>query len=437
MKSSFCRYAIAGVLSLAAGSLAQANSFDIMNGEAAVPGAYPWLVSIGDANNSDALMAHECGGSLIAERWVLTAAHCFSANPVARNTAIVIGRNRLSEHAGQRIVAKNIYRHPGYNSTTSDNDIALVELSEAVNAAQPVRLAAPAQTSAVGTLARAAGRGGLASPMNYLAERYALSADCSNDPEACLSELARKGVSQKATLQTVLLANGLGDASKGIGFKELVALAQANGASATLNMSYDELYAALSGANVSLAAALDTVLQATAGSDEIRQVDLPLTDKETCQAATGMSITSNMLCAGYADQPKDTCQGDSGGPLFVRNAQNSDWQQVGVVSFGGVCGASFGVYSKVANYLDWIAGHVPHFNSERLMNWAETVAAPVLKAQGNERSISVAPYWARCYSASGTCIGEDGTNLVFYDGQQLQALPTLNDWIDQARQAGY
>lgn len=437
MKSRFCQYLIAGAVSLAGGGLAQANSFDIMNGEAAAVGAYPWLVSIGDANNSDALMAHECGGSLIAERWVLTAAHCFNANPVARNTAVVIGRNRLSENGGQRIVARNIYRHPSYNSTTSDNDIALVELSEAVTAAQPVRIAAPAQASAVGTLARAAGRGGLASPLNYLAERFALTTDCSSDPAACLDELQRKGISQKTTLQTVLLANGLGDASKGIGFKELVTLAQANGASASPAMSYDELYTALSSGQVTLATALDTVLQASAGSDEIRQVDLPLTDNETCRAATGMSLTNNMLCAGYANQPKDTCQGDSGGPLFVRNGQNSDWQQVGVVSFGGVCGASFGVYSNVANYLDWIAGHVPHFNSERLMNWAEMVAAPVLKARGNERSISAAPYWARCYADSGTCIGEDGTSLVFYDGQQLQSLPALNDWIDKARQAGY
>uniref|UniRef100_A0A8C3F9V3 Peptidase S1 domain-containing protein n=1 Tax=Chrysemys picta bellii TaxID=8478 RepID=A0A8C3F9V3_CHRPI len=43
----------------------------IVNGETAVPGSWPWQVSLQDNTGF-----HFCGGSLISENWVVTAAHC-------------------------------------------------------------------------------------------------------------------------------------------------------------------------------------------------------------------------------------------------------------------------------------------------------------------------------------------------------------------------
>ena len=63
--------------------------------------------------------------------------------------------------------------------------------------------------------------------------------------------------------------------------------------------------------------------------------------------------------SGTDDGSIDACKGDSGGPLVCQDVNNVTYVW-GIVSWGENCGKSGfpGVYTKVANYFDWISHHV-------------------------------------------------------------------------------
>ncbi|KAM9699916.1 complement factor I isoform 2-T2 [Dama dama] len=73
----------------------------------------------------------------------------------------------------------------------------------------------------------------------------------------------------------------------------------------------------------------------------------------------GRYFEKEMECAGTDDGSIDACKGDSGGPLVCQDVNNVTYIW-GVVSWGENCGnPEFpGVYTKVANYFDWISLHV-------------------------------------------------------------------------------
>ena len=97
-------------------------------------------------------------------------------------------------------------------------------------------------------------------------------------------------------------------------------------------------------------------------SDILQKVSLPIVSNATCNVAYGGTITDNMLCAGLAAGGKDSCQGDSGGPLVVPDG--SGWRLAGVVSFGTGCAQPnyYGVYTRVSQYAQWIAGYLSGAN---------------------------------------------------------------------------
>uniref|UniRef100_A0A7M4EZ20 Transmembrane serine protease 5 n=1 Tax=Crocodylus porosus TaxID=8502 RepID=A0A7M4EZ20_CROPO len=83
---------------------------------------------------------------------------------------------------------------------------------------------------------------------------------------------------------------------------------------------------------------------------------VPLIGTKKCNGSCMYSgeLSPRMLCAGYSDGKVDACQGDSGGPLVCPD--DLAWRLVGIVSWGTGCAEPNhpGVYTKVAEFLDWI-----------------------------------------------------------------------------------
>jgi secreted trypsin-like serine protease len=127
MRAAFLVLAAVLALPATAGAVV-ARDVKILAGSIAAPGQYPWMVALVDASAKNAFDGQYCGGTLIAPRVVLTAAHCVVGVQPAEMD-IVVGRTRLSKSdEGERIRASKILRNPNYTREYFD-DVALVQLS--------------------------------------------------------------------------------------------------------------------------------------------------------------------------------------------------------------------------------------------------------------------------------------------------------------------
>ncbi|GAB5540619.1 MAG: hypothetical protein SangKO_003790 [Sandaracinaceae bacterium] len=84
-----------------------------------------------------------CGGTVVSDRWVLTAAHCFDQSTDPSDYQVIVGRYDQSTSVGTVVGVKTIVRHPTY-TPTSGNDVAVIEV-ESDLAVAPSRLASPSR----------------------------------------------------------------------------------------------------------------------------------------------------------------------------------------------------------------------------------------------------------------------------------------------------
>ncbi|KAH8246421.1 hypothetical protein KR026_009881 [Drosophila bipectinata] len=101
----------------------------ILDGVRVGLGVYPHMAAI--AYNSFGTTEYRCGGSLIDDRYVLTAAHCISEE--FRPAFVRLGAVNLNEpdRGYVDINVNNVLIHPNYVSFSKYYDIAILELAEA------------------------------------------------------------------------------------------------------------------------------------------------------------------------------------------------------------------------------------------------------------------------------------------------------------------
>jgi len=113
-----------------------ATSSRVVNGEDATPNSWPWQISLRYRNYPyHNAYGHYCGGSLIENDWVLTAAHCVARNPDPTAWKVIVGahyREGSPTSVQETITVTQVIPHSDFGWTTAKNDVALLKLAKPI-----------------------------------------------------------------------------------------------------------------------------------------------------------------------------------------------------------------------------------------------------------------------------------------------------------------
>lgn len=119
--------------------LSSVSDSRVVGGRVADVGAWPWMAAIYLKTEAQAKVG--CGGALVTDRHVLTAAHCVSVGARARQLPARVLTVRLGDHdlnssddhtTPVDVEVADVVRHPRYDRRTYANDIALLVLRKPV-----------------------------------------------------------------------------------------------------------------------------------------------------------------------------------------------------------------------------------------------------------------------------------------------------------------
>ncbi|XP_073490693.1 serine protease 33-like, partial [Aquarana catesbeiana] len=125
----------------------------IVGGTDSLDGEWPWQVALTDNELEGEYL---CGGSLISQEWVMTAAHCIHHPIQVSNYKVYLGMYKLDVISSHTVVANvsNIIVNSHFTSDGDPGDIALVQLATPVTYTQyimPICLPSSTTTFPSGT----------------------------------------------------------------------------------------------------------------------------------------------------------------------------------------------------------------------------------------------------------------------------------------------
>jgi len=166
------------------------RSTRIVGGEVTEVNEYPWQVGIVTARSSSVW----CGGSLISNRWILTAAHCTQGESASGIQALLGEHNYkdTTETTMVRMGISKIENHPDYNHDKTNYDFSLLKMKKTISFSdyphiRPICLPVDATNDYYGFVATVTGWGTLASGgslSNKLREvdvKVVKNSECKND----------------------------------------------------------------------------------------------------------------------------------------------------------------------------------------------------------------------------------------------------------------
>ncbi|KAM7003464.1 ovochymase-2 [Tautogolabrus adspersus] len=120
----------------------------VVGGTEAVNGSHPWLVSLKYRGS------HFCGGAILTDRWIMTAAHCFAtlSKGFLSGVRVVVGEfdQRVVDEEEQVFLIKSVSVHEKYHhALPMSYDIALIKLDQHIrlgrfpSSVQPICLPLP------------------------------------------------------------------------------------------------------------------------------------------------------------------------------------------------------------------------------------------------------------------------------------------------------
>ena len=284
----------------------------------------PWQVGLVYNSAPSDYAGQFCGGSILSETWILTAAHCLDSGVTAAELSVVYGTADLSRAARTGIDVARFIIHPDWNDSTNDNDVALIELespmSLSVGTAQAIDL--PLGRPAVGSTALITGWGNRSTTIqDYPDSLYKANVEVFSD-EYC-------------------------DSYYGSYSGDLMVCATAS------DFSRDTCQGDSGGPLAVYSGGRWEIQGITSFGVGCAQSPFPGVYAEVYEYISWIESTMDSESGDLID----ACFGDSGGPLLIQ--EGGQWVLAGATSWGSeTCGADGlpypGVWARVSNYLDWI-----------------------------------------------------------------------------------